>query len=103
MNLFKKDYFLSYNSCHDVKLSKGFIKSTNKTIINGPFNTNIDFSVIQLNHYKCKTLEEFKYIRTRGQADRFNIEPDPVKNFVQYDCNDVEDLTAHNFYSKINK
>lgn len=39
-----------------------YTKSTNNTIINGPFNDDIDFDVIQLNHYKCKT-------RTRGRAD----------------------------------
>ena len=102
--LFKKDYFLSYNSCHDVKLSKGFIKSTNKTIINGPFNTNIDFSVIQLNHYKCKTLPEFRYIRERGRADIIkNKTPneDIDKNFKIYDINEIEDLTAKKFYKNI--
>ena len=99
--LFKKDNFIRFNTMHDVILSEGYIKSTNGQIIIGPFNHNIDLSYIQLNHYKCKTLEEFKYIIKRGQADRFNIVPDPDKNFVHYDCNDVEDLTAHNFYSKI--
>lgn len=99
--LFKKDNFIRFNTMHDVLLSNGYIKSTNGKIIIGPFNNNIDLSYIQLNHYKCKTLEEFKYIRTRGQADRFVIGPDPVKDFVQYDINEVEDLTAHNFYSKL--
>ena len=99
--LFKKDNFISFNTMHDVILSNGYIKSTNGEIIKGPFNYNIDFSYIQLNHYKCKTLEEFKYIRTRGQADRFVIGPDPVKDFVQYDINEVEDLTAYNFYSNL--
>jgi len=100
--LFKKDNFISFNTMHDVILSNGHIKNTKGDIIIGPFNHNIDLSYIQLNHYKCKTLEEFKYIRTRGQADRFVIGPDPVKDFVQYDLNEVEDLTAHNFYSKLN-
>jgi hypothetical protein len=99
--LFKKDNFISFNTMHDVILSNGHIKNTKGDIIIGPFNHNIDYSYIQLNHYKCKTLEEFKYIRTRGQADRFVIEPDPVTNFVHYDLNEIEDLTAHNFYSKL--
>ena len=102
--LFKKDYFLSYNTCHDVNLSNGFIKSTNKNIINGPFNTNIDFSVIQLNHYKCKTLPEFRYIRERGRADIIkNKTPneDIDKSFKIYDINEIEDLTAKKFYKNI--
>ena len=76
-------------------------KNTNGQIIRGPFNHNIDLRYIQLNHYKCKTLEEFKYIRTRGQADRYVIGPDSEKDFVQYDINDVEELTAYNFYSTL--
>jgi hypothetical protein len=99
--LFKKDKFIRFNTMHDVILSEGYIKNTKGTIINGPFNNDIDYSYIQLNHYKCKTLEEFKYIRTRGQADRCVIEPNPETNFVIYDLNEVEDLTAHNFYSKL--
>ena len=59
--LFKKDKFIQYNTCHDVSLSSGFIKSTNNRTIHGPFNEDINFDIIQLNHYKCKTLEEFKY------------------------------------------
>ena len=99
--LFKKDNFIRFNTMHDVILSEGYIKSTNGQIIIGPFNHNIDLSYIQLNHYKCKTLEEFKYIRTRGQADRYVIGPDSEKDFVQYDINDVEELTAYNFYSTL--
>lgn len=99
--LFKKDNFIGFNTMHDVLLSSGHIKNTNGQIIRGPFNHNIDLDYIQLNHYKCKTLEEFKYIRTRGQADRHVIEPNPETDFVQYDLNEVEDLTAHNFYSKL--
>ena len=99
--LFKKDNFISFNTMHDVILSKGFIKSTNGQVIYGPFNHNIDLNYIQLNHYKCKTLEEFKYLSTRGQADRFVNPPDPIKNFIHCDINEVEDLTAHNFYSNL--
>jgi hypothetical protein len=100
--LFKKDNFLEYNTCHDVKFSNGYTKATNNTIINGPFNYNIDFDVIQLNHYKCKTLPEFRYIRTRGRADLLeNINEDVDESFKAYDINDVEDLYAYNFYTNI--
>ncbi len=102
--LFKKDNFLYFNECHSVVFSSGYTKSTNKTIINGPFNNNIDFDVIQLNHYKCKTLPEFKYIRTRQRGDIIkddNVNENVNENFKIYDINEIEDLTAYNFYKKI--
>jgi hypothetical protein len=100
--LFKKDNFLRFGTCHDVILSKGHIKSTNKSIINGPFNNNIDFEVIQLNHYKCKTLPEFRYIRTRQRADVKRSDHENVdETFKLWDINEIEDLTAYNFYKKI--
>jgi len=100
--LFKKDNFLKYNTCHDVTLSKGYIKSTNQNIINGFDNPNIDFSIIQLNHYKCKTLQEYRYIRTRQRADIAGpIQEDVDADFREWDLNEIEDLTAKNFYEKI--
>ena len=102
--LFKKDYFLDFNSCHAVVLSNGFIKSTNNTIIPWAYNENIDFDVIQLNHYKSKTLPEFRYIRTRQRADMKQIsqtKEDVDNDFKLYDINELEDLTAHNFYKNV--
>jgi hypothetical protein len=100
--IFKIDNFKSYDTCHNVILKKGKIKSTNGTIITGPFNNNIDFNIIQLNHYKCKTLPEYRLIRTRGRADinsfcKENIDED----FKAYDYNEIEDLVACNFYKKL--
>ena len=100
--LFKKDNFSSYGTCHDVFLRSGFIKSTNGVVINGPFNNEIDFSVIQLNHYKSKTLVEFREIRKRQRADLNHIVHENVdKSFKEYDKNEVEELTACNFYKGI--
>jgi hypothetical protein len=100
--LFKKNNFLNYNTCHDVKLSSGHIKSTNQTIIKGPFNYNIDLTVIQLNHYKCKTLPEFRYIRTRQRADiKGDTHENVDENFKICDINEIEELTACNFYKEI--
>ena len=98
--LFATEFFVKYNqSPHAVTLKENYkTKSTKGQIINGPFNTHIDFSVIQLNHYKCKTLPEFKYIRSRGRSDcpknnqpRENI----IKSFKVYDLNEIEELTAY--------
>jgi hypothetical protein len=100
--LFKKNFFLRFNTCHAVVFSRGYTKSTNGMIINGPFNTNIDFNVIQLNHYKCKTLPEFRYIRTRQRADIQGETHENVdENFKLYDINEVEDLHACNFYKSL--
>lgn len=100
--LFKKNNFIQYNTCHDIKLSDGYIKSTQNVIIKGPFNYDIDYSVIQLNHYKCKTLEEFRYIRTRQRADIIgNCNENVDENFKLYNINEIEDLTAKKFYQTI--
>ena len=100
--LFKKDNFLRFYDCHSVKFSSGYTKSTNNAIINGPFNYNIDFDVVQLNHYKCKTLPEFRYIRTRQRADIIGDTHENVDhNFQIYNINETEDLYAYNFYKKI--
>jgi hypothetical protein len=102
--IFKKDNFLNFNTCHAVQLSNGYIKSTNNAIINGPFNHNIDFDVIQLNHYKSKTLPEYRYIRTRQRADiirEITDVEDVDATFIVWDINEIEDLYAYNFYKKI--
>ena len=101
--LFKKDNFLSFIECHSVNFSSGYTKSTNNSIINGAFNHNINFDIIQLNHYKCKTLTEFKYIRTRQRADIVgDINENVEEMFKFFDINEIEDLYAYNFYTNIN-
>jgi hypothetical protein len=98
--LFNKNYFKSYNTMHHVFVTYGHIKSTNGTIINSPWNPNIDLSVIQINHYKTKTLEEFIHIRSRGYADFVNKEENILQSFHSHNCNEVQDLTAYNYYTK---
>ncbi len=100
--IFKKDNFLHFSDCHSVVFSSGYTKATNNSIIVGPFNENIDLSVIQLNHYKCKTLPEFRYIRTRQRADVSGIVNENIDAaFKDWDINEEKELTAHNFYKNI--
>ena len=101
--IFKKDCFVKFDTCHAIVASEGMhIKSTNGTIPEGPFNFNVDYDVIQLNHYKCKTLPEFKYIRTRQRADKIGETNEDVNaSFKQYDINEIEELTARKFYQSI--
>ena len=101
--LFDVDYYVKFKNPHFISISSPtkFIKSTNGNCItdNCGFNTDIDFSVIQLNHYKCKTLPEFKYIRTRGRSDLALTHPEDVEgDFRLYNINEVEELTARDFY-----
>ena len=93
--IFNKDFFVKYNTMHDIEVKEGHIKCTNGTIIRGPWNPNIDLSVIQLNHYKTKTLEEFIYIRQRGRADIPGKETMEkiLESFHAHNFNEVEDLT----------
>ena len=95
--LFQTASFLKYNTVHDIVV-KGHIKSTNGTIIKGPWNDAIDLSVIQINHYKTKTLEEFIYIRQRGRADIASHETREkiLESFHAHNFNEVEDLTLFN-------
>jgi hypothetical protein len=94
-----------FNTCHDVTTHINYkIKTTHGKIIIGPFNKLIDMSVIQLNHYKSKTWEEFQYIRSRGRAGlpiQRQKEEDVLKSFMAYDINEVEDLHAHDFYKPV--
>lgn len=99
--LFKKDNFIRYDTCHDVVLSSGVIRDTSGDIVKGPFCYNFNFDVIQLNHYKCKTLEEFKIIRSRGRADvpqHLHKNENVEESFKDVDYNEIEELTAHDFY-----
>ena len=96
--LFRKDCFVRFDGCHTIKTTPGYyIKSTDGTIIEGPHNEKAPIDVIQVNHYKCKTLPEYRYIRTRMRADVTNAanaaKEDVDADFKKYDINEVEDLT----------
>lgn len=97
--IFRKDAFQQFSGCHTIIAKSGHIKSTDGTIIEGPYNENAPINVAQINHYKCKTLAEYRYIRTRQRADIVgDTHEDVDADFKQYDINEVEDLTARNYY-----
>jgi hypothetical protein len=99
--LFNVRLFKKYNTCHDIITNNKYykIKTTDNRVIVGPFNDRPDTSIIQLNHYKCKTLPEFLKIRTRGRADAKNDVIENVQeSFEIYDINEMYDLTAQKFY-----
>ena len=80
-----------YITPHDIIPVRGFIKSTNGSIIRGAWNDDIDISVVQLNHYKTKTWPEFVQIRKRGRADLIIDHEDVKLNFDRHNFNEVED------------
>jgi hypothetical protein len=108
--IFNVSYFDKFWNVHSIKFHNGkYTKSTNGKIVDNILscgvskNEEIDFSVIQLNHYKCKTLSEYKFIRTRGRADLHVINEDIEHDFNIYNINEIEDLTAYNFYESLIK
>jgi len=113
--LFKKDNFIDYGLCYNVKLRKGTIRNTRNEIIYGCNNiTNIDLSIIQINKYKTKSYEEYMLMARRGKSslnDIYNhylgtkIDEIINNNFKIYDLNDKEDIIAKEYYKNniINK
>jgi len=88
-----------WEACHVIYKHEGFfVKSTSGNIINCAHNEHLDNEIIQLNHYKCKTRPEFKYIRTRGRADLLNVIYDEQSDFDRWNYNESEDFYARDFY-----
>jgi hypothetical protein len=72
--------------------------SPEREIILGPFNPKGSDKIAQLNHYFCKTKEEFLKKINRGRADTSQIRYRRTMNdFDKHNFNDIEDLTAYNF------
>jgi hypothetical protein len=105
--IFDVTCFIKFNQCHSIKVKDGYnIKSTDGKNIEGPFNINPDLDVIQLNHYKSKTIEEFEKIVKRGRAgtkigDPKNIIKDIREFFDIHNKNEIEDLHAYNIWQSI--
>ena len=115
--LFKTELFTGFVSCHNILPKKGYhIIATNGVITTEAENMDMDTSVIQMNHYYCKTIPEFFYQKSRGRADvagglkgenyyRDNntlpLDINLINIYLERNNNDVEDLTAFNFYNSI--
>jgi hypothetical protein len=69
---------------------------TNNIEHTGPFNYQGNDDVAIINHYFCKTKKEFITKVMRGRADTGQIRN--LSDFDSNNFNDVEDLTAYNFY-----
>lgn len=73
----------------------GFWIDTNGNVGKGQNNFDGTCDVIQVNHYFCKTLPEYKEKVARGRADWH--EPRPMEDFDFYNQNEVLDFTARDF------
>ena len=94
-----------FDTPHFALFSDGYVKDTNNNIIFGSFNYNPCVDVIQLNHYKSKTLPEYTKLRmNRGRCDLIKTaqkiynDENIKEEFDLYNKNEVEDLYAKNFY-----
>jgi hypothetical protein len=68
---------------------------TNRRQFSGPFNNFGDDNIAQLNHYFCKTYEEYVEKVSRGRADIKNGKRN-LNEFHPCNLNEVEDLTLYN-------
>jgi len=61
-----------------------------------PFCESGNTDEAQLNHYFCKTYQEWKLKQSRGCADSNLIRPD--SDFDRHNHNEIDDFSARNFY-----
>jgi len=107
--LFRTEKFQGFRTVHDIRSKyKNHVISADasKSKLNGPMHVTSDDSVAHLNHYKCKTWNEFRRAWWRGRAD---YAPDAKANqkrlwydgndvFHNYNRNDSIDTHARDFY-----
>jgi hypothetical protein len=72
------------------------IVDTDFNLFNGSFNPNGKDDVAQLNHYFCKTLDEWQQKKNRGRPNTYEKRTDD--DFHNHNFNEVEDTLALNFY-----
>jgi hypothetical protein len=99
-------YIKSIVCCADIieyshpHLPTKMINNTNVKDVNGNIITEQshflgDHSKCQINHYMTKSREEFEHKRLRGRADVYQKRT--PEEFLEWDLNDIEDLTALKF------
>ena len=80
-----------------------FIVNTNHEPMYGAFSETVLDDVAQINHYYCKTIEEFTEKTTRGKATGVKESSEreklsKLKTFDANNFNEIEDLTAYKFF-----
>lgn len=87
---------LNNNAYMNVHNPSSFWVDTHKQVNNGPFTKTPSDDIAQINHYFCKTQEEFELKCERGRADT-NTKRN-ISDFNAHNHNEIEDLTAYNFF-----
>lgn len=84
---------------HTPILKNGYKHDVNRKIINGNlvYNNDATINIAYINHYFGKTYEEWKIKKNRGRSDIGNTRSD--SDFHAHNLNEVEDLSAHTFYT----
>jgi hypothetical protein len=90
---------LSHLVLMDVHNPKTSWVDVHKRINSGPFTNIHTDDIAQINHYFCKTQEEFKLKCERGRADS-PVFKRTMKDYEGHNFNEIEDLTAYNFFIK---
>jgi hypothetical protein len=72
--------------------------SPEKIVGNGPFNYRGSDEIAQLNHYFCKTKEEFTEKINRGRSD--TLFHRKINEFDIYNLNDITDISGLKFFKK---
>jgi hypothetical protein len=114
--IFDVNLINGFVTCHNPFPKEGYHIIDTNGLITSPMaeNPQPDISVIQLNHYYCKTIPEFFYAKSRGRADvsggakgtyggseQKPLDIHLINLYLQNNHNEEEDLTACNFYKNI--
>ena len=67
-----------------------------KILNEGPYNKNGNDNIAQINHYFCKTKDEFINKIEKGRADNGKFRD--ISDFDPHNKNEVLDLNAYNFF-----
>lgn len=94
---------ITFRDPHSIQLSMNnnlIVSSNGKQFIHGPFNKNYNDTIV-LNHYFCKTRQEFENKKLRGRA----LSPKPIDDnlFIAHNFNEVENTIAYDFFNGTNK
>jgi hypothetical protein len=88
----KKSIKMRVHHCNGLKSY-----DTNMNRVIGPWNYLGDYSVAQINHYFCKTFEEFHSKISRGKADSRGKRN--IGEFYSHNFNEIDDYDALNFFN----
>jgi hypothetical protein len=99
-----------YIDFHIPILKEGTIRTTSGTVVQVREIGDLSIDTVQLNHYLCKSWEEFQRKKQRGQAgvpsthpNRFGKGPGGRYSrefFMRHNKNEVEDLLAKEIYEE---